>query len=275
MNLFYSKSLSVKVMNNQFIIEKLHELHADIPRLRELHPKSNEDEFSRWKESVAFYILVALDNNETHPVYLRLDKLLSEGQNNVNAFRRQYLRPTELKGVESILENVISLLENKNMVNPASSSTNKQMEILTNIFQNFYRFANQLQDRQKNADPIIIEDEYVLQDFVHAILRLHFNLVEKEFPLPTYCGKASRIDFYLKEERIGIEVKFASKNLMEDKLRKQLIEDKEQYMKSGFFDEIVFFVYNPQMALNKPEVLNDIEEHTKGCVVRVIVAPTA
>lgn len=261
-------------MISEDIIEKLRNLRADIPWLSGLRPKSNEGEFSRWKESVAITILTALNNNENHPIYIRLNKLFSEGQNTAPAFRRQYLRPAELKGVESILENVISLLEDK-IYNATSSSANKQMDVLTNIFQNFHRFAQQLQDRQKNAVPIIIENEYALQDFVHAILRLHFNWVEKEFPLPTYCGKASRIDFYLKEERIGIEVKFASKNLMEDKLRKQLIEDKEQYLKSGFFDEIIFFIYNPQMALNKPEVLNDIEEQTKSCMVRVVVVPPA
>lgn len=259
-------------MRSEVIIKKLHKLLSDIPRLRELHPKSNEDIFSRWKESVAFYILTALDNNENHPIYIRLNQLLSEGQNTGPAFRRQYLRPAELEGVESIIENVISLLEDNNDF--ASSSANKQMGILTSVFQNFHRFAHQLQNRQNKAESIFIEDEYALQDFVHAILCLHFNKVEKEIWLPPYCGKASRMDFYLKEERIGIEVKFASKNLMEDKLRKQLIEDKEQYMKSGFFDVIIFFVFNPQMALNKPEVLYDIEEQTNSCTVIVIVAPT-
>lgn len=263
----------MKVKNIQSIIDKLHELHADIPRLRELHPKSNEDEFSRWKESVVFNVLTAFDNDVKNPIYIRLDKLLSEGQNNVTAFRRHYLRPAELKGVESIIENVISFLEEKNR-NVASSSANKQMDILTLLFQNFHKFAKQLKVRQNNAESIIIEDEYALQDFVHAVLRLHFNRVENEFALPTYCGKTSRIDFYLKEERIGIEVKLASETLKEEKLRKQLIEDKEQYLKSGFFDEIVFFVYNPQMTLNKPEVLYDIEEQTNSCTVTVIVAPT-
>ena len=261
-------------MNSQSVIDKLHELQADISRLSKLHPKSNEGEFSRWKESVAFYILTALDNNENHPIYLRLNKILSEGQNTVPAFRRQYLRPTELKGVESILENVISFLKDKNN-NPASSSTNKQMDILTNIFQNFYRFAQQLQVRQKNAGPIIIEDEYALQDFVHAILCLHFDKVENEVWLPHYCGISSRIDFYLKEERIGIEVKYASENLKKSEIRKQLIEDKEQYIKSGYFDEIIFFIYNPKLLLKKPEAFNDLAEQTNNCTVRVIVAPKA
>ena len=262
-------------MTNEILIEKLRDLQADIPRLRALHPKSSEDEFSCWKESVALFVLTALNNNEQNPIYRRLDKLFSEGQNNAPAFRRQYLTPVELKGVESIIKNVIFLLEEniRNCVSSSASATHK-MDIITDVFQNFHRFAHQLQDRQNMAESIFIEDEYALQDFVHAILCLHFNKVEKEIWLPPYCGKASRIDFYLKDERIGIEVKFASKKLMEDKLRRQLIEDKEQYMKSGFFDKIVFFVYNPQMALIKPEVLYDIEEQTNNCIVTVIVAPT-
>ncbi len=263
--------MKVLDMKSETIISRLHQLLSEIPQLRNLHPKSNEDVFSRWKESVAFFILTALDNNENHPIYIRLNNLLSEGQNITPAFRRQYLRPAELKGVESIIENVISLLEDKN--NNTSSPFNNQMDILTNIFQNFHKFAYQLQNRQKNAAPIIIEDEYALQDFVHAILRLHFKRVENEFPLPSFCGKTSRIDFYLNKERIGIEVKLASESLKEDKLRKQLIEDKEQYMKSGYFDKIIFFIFNPYLVLNKSEVLYDIEEQTDSCKVTVIVAP--
>lgn len=259
-------------MEKKEIIAKLRELLAETPRLRQLHPRSNEDVFSHWKESVAFYILAALNNEVNNPIYLRLDKLLSEGQNASPAFRRQYLRPKELKGVESIMENVISIFEDENKNIELSQAKNK-MDILTDIFQNFYRFAHQLKERQNNAQAIEIDNEYSLQDFVHAILRLHFDKVDNEFPLPPYCGKASRIDFYLKEERIGIEVKYASKDLTANKLRKQLIEDKEQYVKSGFFKEIFFFIYNPQLVLCKPEVFMDIEENGNDCTVRVIFSP--
>lgn len=261
-------------MEQKEIIVKLRELLAEIPRLKQLHPKTNEEVFSYWKESVAFYILAALNNEENNPIFLRLDKLLSEGQNAAPAFRRQYLRPQELKGVESIMENVISIIEDENN-NVKLSHVKNKMDILTDIFQNFDRFAHQLKERQNNAKAIEIDDEYSVQDFVHAILRLHFDKVDNEYPLPPYCGKASRIDFFLKEERIGIEVKYASKDLTANKLRKQLIEDKEQYVKSGLFNEIIFFIYNPLLALCKPEVFMDIEENVNDCTVRVIFSPPA
>lgn len=259
-------------MDSQLIIDKLRDLQAEIPRLRGLHPKSNQDEFMRWKESVVACVLVALDNKTNHPLYERMNKLLSDGQNNVPAFRRHYLTQTELAGVESIIENVISIIEdNKNV----SSISVDKVGILIDIFKNFHKFAQQLKVRQNNAIPICIDDEYALQDFVHAILRLHFRDVKNEFSLSEYCGKESRIDFALKDERIGIEVKYASDNLKDCRLRHQLIEDKEQYIKSGQFDEIFFFIYDPKLVLNKPESFKDLEARTDMCNVKVVITPTA
>lgn len=262
-------------MNSQNIIDRLRDLKDDIPRLRDLHPKSNEHEFTRWKELVVFNILSAIGNDKTHPLYERIENIFSAGSSpdKAPAFRRQYLIPSELAGAEAIIENVISMLEGK--INSDMALLDKdKMNILISIFQNFHRFAQQLKDRQNHAKPILIENEYALQDFIHAILRLHFQNVKNEFPLPDYCGKTSRIDFYLKEERIGIEVKYVSENLKADNLRKQLIEDKAQYINSRCFDEIVFFIYDPQTLLNKPEVFYDIEGRTNEYNIRVIVSPT-
>ena len=259
-------------MDSQLIIDKLRDLKNDIPRLRALHPKSNQDEFLRWKESVAGCVLMALDNDTNHPLYKRMNKLLSDGQNNLPAFRRHYLTPTELAGIESIIENVISLIEDNKDV--TSISVDK-MGILIDIFKNFHKFAQQLKIRQNHAIPIYIDDEYALQDFVHAILRLHFRDVKNEVSLSEYCGKESRIDFALKNERIGIEIKFVSDNLKDGRLRHQLIEDKEQYIKSGQFDEVFFFIYDPQLVLNKPELFKELEERTDMCNVKVVITPTA
>lgn len=263
-------------MNSQHIINQLRGLKNEIPRLQKLHPKSNEHEFSRWKELVVYNILSALDNDKTHPLYERIEKIFSAGSSPDKApvFRRQFLTPSELAGAEAIIENVISMLEG-NTKSETPFSEKEKMSILISIFQNFHRFAQQLKERQNHAKPILIENEYALQDFIHAILRLHFQNVKNEFPLPDYCGKTSRIDFYLKEERIGIEVKFVSENLKADNLRKQLIEDKAQYINSRCFDEIIFFIYDPQTLLNKPEVFYDIEGHTNEYDIRVIVSPTA
>ena len=261
-------------MNSQYIINQLRGLKNEIPYLQKLHPKSNEHEFSRWKELVVFNILSAVGNDKTHPLYERIDNIFSIGSSLDKApvFRRQYLTPPELAGAEAIIENVISMLEG-NIKSDTSLSDKDKMNILINIFQNFHRFALQLKDRQNHERPVLIENEYALQDFIHAILRLHFQHVKNEFPLPDYCGKTSRIDFYLKDERIGIEVKFVSENLKADNLRKQLIEDKAKYINSRCFDEIIFFIYDPKTLLNKPEVLHDIEGGTEKYKIKVIVAP--
>ena len=46
-------------------------------------------------------------------------------------------------------------------------------------------------------------------------------------------------------------------------------------MKSGQFDEVFFFIYDPQLVLNKPELFKELEERTDMCNVKVVITPTA
>lgn len=258
-------------MNRQSLRDKLIDLKSQIPSLRNLHPKSHEDVFCRWKEEVACTILEALNNDVDNPFYARIDNIFSEGSRTVPAFKRDFLTPQELSKAEPIIAHVINLIEDE-LNSISSNKDTSKLTVLYNIFQNFHRFHKQLQNRQNNEPPIQIDNEYALQDFIHAILCLHYRDVENEVSLPKYCGKASRIDFLLKKEEIGIEIKFVTDKI-KSKLRQQLLEDKEQYKKSNLFKEIIFFIYDPKMVINKPEVFKDIEEQTGNCIVKVFVSP--
>ncbi len=57
--------------------------------------------------------------------------------------------------------------------------------------------------RYENRETLKIEDEYDVQDLLHALLLLYFDDVRAE----DYAGKSSRMDFLLKNERVVIEVK--------------------------------------------------------------------
>lgn len=58
-------------------------------------------------------------------------------------------------------------------------------------------------ENRENRETLKIEDEYDVQDLLHALLLLYFDDVRAE----DYAGKSSRMDFLLKNERVVIEVK--------------------------------------------------------------------
>lgn len=78
---------------------------------------------------------------------------------------------------------------------------------LNAIFSHFYKVARQLRCRYENRETLKIEDEYDVQDLLHALLLLYFDDVRAEEWTPSYAGKSSRMDFLLKNERVVIEVK--------------------------------------------------------------------
>lgn len=79
--------------------------------------------------------------------------------------------------------------------------------ILERIFMRFYKIARQLRNRHDNRQTLSIEDEYDVQDLLHALLHLYFNDIRPEEWTPSYAGKSARVDFLLKNEKTVIEVK--------------------------------------------------------------------
>ena len=71
----------------------------------------------------------------------------------------------------------------------------------------FHLFAIQLERRHAKRPSFSIDDEYDVQDLFHAILALHFDDVRAEEVTPSYAGNSSRVDFYLPDARLMVEVK--------------------------------------------------------------------
>ena len=69
--------------------------------------------------------------------------------------------------------------------------------------------VQQLQRRHSGRLTLEVNDEYDVQDFLHALLRIFFDDVRPEEHTPSYAGKSSRIDFLLPEESIALECKMA------------------------------------------------------------------
>ena len=109
---------------------------------------------------------------------------------------------TRVKIIENVKEYIdkdFIIFEQKNKVDVDST--------LNIIFSHFYKVARQLRCRYDNRETLKIEDEYDVQDLLHALLLLYFDDVRAEEWTPSYAGKSARMDFLLKNERVVIEVK--------------------------------------------------------------------
>lgn len=141
------------------------------------------------------------------------------------------------------------------------------------ICRRFSTVIYHLQDRYDRRDSIEVSDEYDVQDVLNALLRLHFEDVRPEEGTPSHAGASSRIDFLLKNEKIGIEVKKTREGLDEGELGSELSTDKERYEAHPDCERLICFIYDPERRLRNPRVLSDLNDDSTDFSVKVIVTP--
>lgn len=149
------------------------------------------------------------------------------------------------------------------------------IDTITNIFLRFSTVSRQLRNRHDKRPTIEIEDEYDVQDLLHALLKLHFDDIRPEEWTPSYAGGSSRMDFLLKNEKIVIEVKKTRKGLEDKQVGEQLIIDIARYELHPDCKVLICFVYDPEGRIGNPSGLeNDLNQRcTEKMNVMVIIEP--
>ncbi|MGR0481594.1 MAG: PD-(D/E)XK nuclease domain-containing protein [Candidatus Electronema sp. V4] len=138
----------------------------------------------------------------------------------------------------------------------------------------FHAVASQLRSRHKNRNTLEIEDEYDVQDLLHALLRLYFDDVRAEEWTPSYAGGCSRVDFLLKAEQVVIEVKKTRKGLAAKDIGDQLLIDIQRYQAHPDCKTLVCFVYDPEGRIANPRGIEaDLNKQHGSVLVEVIIAP--
>lgn len=132
----------------------------------------------------------------------------------------------------------------------------------------------QLRDRYDGRPTLKVDDEYDLQDLLHGLLHLFFDDVRPEEHTPSYAGKATRMDFLLKNESIVIESKMTRPGLGAKEVGEQLIIDIAHYKSHPDCKTLFCLVYDPDHRVDNPRGLeNDLSKKTDGMAVRVFVVP--
>lgn len=153
-------------------------------------------------------------------------------------------------------------------------SKEDQIELLKQICRKFPLFARQIQNRHGSRGTIEFNDEYDVQDALHAILKLHFKDIRSEEYTPSYAGGSSRIDFLLHDEEIAIEIKKTRQGLKDKEVGEQLIIDKERYKSHPKCKTLICFIYDPEHRIgNPPAIEKDLTKKDGELQVLAIISP--
>lgn len=191
-----------------------------------------------------------------------------------------YASVEEIRGVVSavitrIERNPTLFSESKGPVE-SGSDQRKLLDALDELVFRFHAVAVQLRSRHAERPTLDVNDEYDVQDLMHALLRLHFNDVRPEEWVPSYAGSASRTDFLLPEIDTVIEIKKTRSGLNAKSVGEQLIIDIAKYKKHPQCRRLVCFVYDPEGRVANPAgIESDLNTGDHGIEVRVSILPKA
>lgn len=187
-------------------------------------------------------------------------------------FHNAYLRG--LEKARAILASLADEIAEYDLLTEDEASAPDVLSLVERICLRFHGVARQLRARHADRSTIEIEDEYDVQDLLHALLRLHFDDVRPEEWTPSYAGESARVDFLLKREKVIIEVKKTRQSMSTSDLGAQLLVDIARYQHHPDCSTLVCFVYDPEGRIGNPVGLErDLESQPGSLKVRAIVGP--
>lgn len=156
----------------------------------------------------------------------------------------------------------------------AGPDQRKLMDALDQLVLRFHAVVVQLRSRHGDRATLDVNDEYDVQDLMHALLRLYFDDVRPEEWVPSYAGSSSRTDFLLPQVDTVIEIKKTRAGLNAKTLGEQLIIDIAKYKKHPQCRRLVCFVYDPEGRIANPAGIEaDLNNGEHGIEVRVFILP--
>jgi len=179
-----------------------------------------------------------------------------------------------LIGARGILDSMISEIDEYWNERSDSPFQVDSISVIEKLCNRFHLVARQLRARHAGRGTLDVQDEYDVQDLLHALLKTHFDDVRSEEWTPSYAGRSARTDFLLKLEQVIVEVKKTRIGLGEKELGEQLIIDIARYRSHPDCKKLICFVYDPEGRIGNPSSIeNDLSNKTGEFTVLVVVAP--
>lgn len=135
--------------------------------------------------------------------------------------------------------------------------------------------ARSLVLRRRAGRPTIrIDDEHDVQDLVEAIVRCFFDDVRTEEPSPSRAGSSSRMDLFLPGDEIAIEAKVVSRGRRPKQIKREILEDINDYRGHEKVRTLIVVVYDLVGDLVNPSGFEaDLSGIRDGLRVFTVVVP--
>lgn len=262
----------VSKMQNESTIKLLQKQINQIDEVKNLNFKSAH--FKKWKRDTEIVIEKAFGNDTRHiQDFSEITYCLRYFGNEQDMKVKEKEKFEEgLEIARAILQSMVDEIEDFSE-DPIRISKAPTKNRLIQIFNKFHSVARQLRDRHDKRPTLEVEDEYDVQNLLHAILRIDFEDIRPEEWTPNCAGKSSRMDFLLKEEQAIIEVKKTRKNLTEKEIGDQLIVDIKRYQSHQDCSELYCFIYDPEERIGNPVAVENDLSTESPFPVHVFVRP--
>jgi len=182
---------------------------------------------------------------------------------------------SDIERFGSLSSRLVRQLEIKSQIDSQGEDFVDSLEKIKILCDRFHAVSRQLRSRYNNRPTLEVEDEYDVQDLLHALLKVYFDDIRKEEWTPSYAGSSSRVDFLIKQEKLVIEVKRTRGNLRDRQVGEQLILDIAKYKEHPDCKTLVCFVYDPEGRIsNATGLITDIsKQSSKELTVILIIKP--
>lgn len=256
-------------------IEKIQRQLAEIDSL--LRMRRGSPEFKRWHRNTEIAIENVFGHDTRHiKDFTSLRYSLSAFTNLTpdSTFQDAYRRGLEnaQQVLRSMIEEITEYWSELPSAEVLPLAAVSAVELICN---RFHLTARQLRQRHADRETLSVEDEYDVQDLLHALLHLYFEDIRPEEWTPSYAGGSARVDFLLKTESIIVEVKRTRNKLGAREIGDQLLIDIGRYQAHPDCKTLLCFVYDPDGRIANPRGLEtDLSKQVNDMEVRVFVRPT-
>ncbi len=209
-------------------------LGSVLEEFMDISPKAGTPEFGEWKEKRQ-QIESALEDNGLR--YYRFGRVLPQGSD----------RPVDgAVGGPSAPQR------------PAKPT--QVEELLEFVTRGLRRAMHPLIHRRKGVQALSFNNEYDVQDMLHALLRPWISDIRPEEFTPSYAGTSTRMDFLLPAHELVIETKIVRDRSHAKRIGDELIVDIEHYRKHPSCKRLWCVVYDSDHLITNADGLRaDLE----------------
>lgn len=256
-------------------IQALERLQKQIDEIDIIRSKEKfSAEFKKWKRNTEVAIERIFGETTRHSKDFKVIRYSLSSYSNRTSdseFHQKFLRGLDEAGsiLKSLCDEILEYWGEE-----TESPELRPLDIVRKICNRFHSVSRQLRSRHNNRETINVDDEYDVQDLLHSLFRVDFEDIRSEEWTPSYAGKAARMDFLLKDEKIVIETKKSRKTLTEKQLGDELIMDTQRYKNHPDCRILFCFVYDPEGWIRNPAgIETDLSHSDDDFKVEVLVAP--